>query len=184
MTIENERAYLNGVWDWAILDGCFGETRIKPTDIDGLVERNGHFLMLECKAPGVPVKQGQMIMLSRAVETGFFTVMTVWGHQNQPEKLQVIGSIGNITIEPCDMETFRKYVSTWFFYADTQKPGAIKTPLLTRKVAEMFESLQSEVAVNNRLLLQLLDQTKTVRPIKHKGNVTYLNGNLPLEDCT
>ncbi len=177
MTIENERAYLDGVWDWAILDGCFGETRIKPTDIDGLVERNGHFLLLECKSSGVPVKMGQAMMLNRAVETGFFTAMIVWGSQNKPEKLQIISPKAALLIDPCNLETLRSYVSAWFQKVNQQRPGSIAMPLLTKKVIDMFEALQSEVAINNRLLLQLLDQTKSVKPIK-RGNVVSINGSL------
>lgn len=177
MTIQNERAYLDGVWDWAILDGCFGDTKISPTDLDGWLERNGHFLILEAKSPGVIVKKGQEIMFKRAVETGFFTVMVVWGPQNKPEKLQVCGSLGDCLIDPCDLATFRRYVSEWFSMANSQKPGITKTPLLTRKVVAMFEELRSEVAVNNRLLLQLLDQTKAVKPIR-RGNVVSINGSL------
>lgn len=177
MTIENERAYLDGIWDWAILDGCFGDTKIKPTDIDGLVERNGHFLLLECKSSGVPVKMGQAMMLNRAIDTGFFTAMIVWGSQNQPEKLQILSSKDALLIDPCDLDAFRGYVSAWFQKVNQQRPGAFDRPLLTRKVLEMFEALQSEVAINNRLLLQLLDQTKSVKPIK-RGNVVSINGNL------
>ncbi len=177
MTIENERAFLDGIWDWAILDGCFGETRIKPTDIDGLVERNGHFLMLECKSPGVPVKQGQAMMLNRAVTTGFFTAMIVWGEQNKPEKLHIIGAMGNIEINPCDTALFRHYVSLWFDRVNQQKPGITPTPLLTRKVIEMFDGLQSQISTTNSLLLQLLNQTQSVKPMK-RGNVVSINGSL------
>lgn len=165
MTIENERAFLNGIWDWSILDGCFGETRIKPTDIDGLVERNGHFLILECKAPGTPVKQGQSIMLTRAVSTGYFTAMIVWGEQSRPEKLQIIGCMGDLLIDPCDLDTFRHYVRVWFSKADQQKPGAITTPLLTRKVIEMFNDINMNIVANNSLLLQIIDKNTIINSI-------------------
>ena len=29
MTIHNKEAFLQGLWDWAILDGCFGNTRTR-----------------------------------------------------------------------------------------------------------------------------------------------------------
>jgi hypothetical protein len=41
MTINKLDAYVAGLWDWVCLDGCFGDTKIRPTDIDGLVERRG-----------------------------------------------------------------------------------------------------------------------------------------------
>lgn len=182
MTIENERAFLDGIWDWAILDGCFGDTRIKPTDIDGMTERNGHFLMLECKAPGVPVKQGQAILIRRLVETGFFTVMIVWGQQNQPEKLRISGTMGDREIDPCNIELFRHYVALWFDQANQQKPGIITTPLLTRKVIQMFDDLHIQISTNNRLLLQLLAQTRSVKPVK-RGNVVSMSHDLPYGDA-
>lgn len=177
MTIKNERAFMDGIWDWAILDGCFGDTRITPTDIDGLVERNGHFLIFECKSPGVPVRQGQEIMLNRAVETGFFTAMIVWGEKNKPEKLKVIGRMGNAEVDPCDKDLFRDYVKQWFKYANQQKQGIVPSPLLTRKVIDMFNGILYQTNTTNSLLLQLLDQTKSVKPIK-RGNVVSINGSL------
>lgn len=86
MTINNAEAYLRGVWDWGILRGCFGETKIEPTDIDGCVERNGQFLVLETKAPTASVEQGQQITFDRMLSTGRFTVIIVWGETNKPER--------------------------------------------------------------------------------------------------
>ncbi len=40
MTIRSKEVFLQGLWDWAVLDGCFGNTRIRPTDVDGLIERH------------------------------------------------------------------------------------------------------------------------------------------------
>lgn len=71
-------------------DGCYNESlpcwddliaafprRIRPTDVDGLVEINGHALFLEQKGPGVPLPEGQrraLRSLSRreAISTVFF----------------------------------------------------------------------------------------------------------------
>lgn len=177
MTIENPQAYLDGVWDWAILNGCFGDTKIKPTDLDGMVERNGHFLVIECKSPGVPVKQGQAMTFNRLVATGMATVMIVWGEQNQPESLQILSPSKTEFIDPCDLDLFRSQVYGWFLYADQQKIGSTAMPLLTRDVLAMFESLQTQLDVHNRLLLQLLDQTKSVKPIR-RGSVIDMTGEL------
>ena len=53
MTINDPVKFCAGLWDWGILNGCFGDTLIKPTDIDGFVERNGKFLFFETKSPPI-----------------------------------------------------------------------------------------------------------------------------------
>lgn len=45
-------------WDW-MFDGIFPRN-IGPTDIDGMVEINGHFLFIEQKGEGVSLTTGQL----------------------------------------------------------------------------------------------------------------------------
>lgn len=40
MTIHGSDRFLAGAWDWTVLDGCFGNTQIRPTDVDGMIERD------------------------------------------------------------------------------------------------------------------------------------------------
>lgn len=117
MTINNLDAFVGGLWDWGILRGCFGLSRIQPTDVDGLVEYNGYFLLLEAKRPGVPLKQGQRIMFEALQRTGRFTVVIVWGMQNDPCKLLVMGSKGEKMIDPADLTAFRTVVAQWYMHA-------------------------------------------------------------------
>ena len=65
MTIKNLEAFVENLWDWGFLDECFPGTRIRVTDIDGLVERNGHFLLIEAKSPGKDIPTGQRILFDR-----------------------------------------------------------------------------------------------------------------------
>ena len=89
MTINDPDKFMAGIWDWKILDGCFGESRIKPTDIDGMVERNGNFLFLETKSPGASLPVGQEISFKHLVRRAGAVVMVVWGEQNNPQQLRV-----------------------------------------------------------------------------------------------
>lgn len=127
MTINNPDQYMAGVWDWAILDGCFGETRIKPTDIDGFVERNGCFLVLETKQPGARLPQGQEITFKRLVERAGAVVIVIWGERNTPNRLRVYSAMhpdGKDIID-ANGNLLRKYVSEWFKRADaTAAQGA------------------------------------------------------------
>lgn len=127
MTIENPVAYLNGIWDWKIFEGCFGITKIKPTDIDGLVERHGFFLVFEAKQLNVPVKAGQEIMFNALINTKKFTVFVLWGEQNKPEEMQIFYSsiaIANyigwgFDKKKATLEDVRRAVKLWFSYVDT-----------------------------------------------------------------
>ena len=118
MTINNLDEFVNNLWDWSILDGCFGNTRIHPTDVDGLVERNGKFLLIEAKSPGVEIKTGQMIMFNKLVHTGYFTVILVWGEINNPEKITLMTSKTIEVYENISLDKLREITSKWFIWAN------------------------------------------------------------------
>lgn len=122
MTINNPDLYMDGVWDWVIFDGCFGTTRIKPTDIDCLIERKGWFLMLEAKAPGAAVPEGQRLMHEAWVKRGF-SVIVVWGQKNKPERLQLFSPRhpfpDGLVYDPADVHKLVEIVAAWFKWADT-----------------------------------------------------------------
>ncbi len=119
MTINDPVKFCAGLWDWAILDGCFGETKIKPTDVDGLVERHGKFLVFETKSPGVSIPFGQTITFKSMVSTGVFTIIVVWGETNKPIKALLYTRHGETVYDPCDIDRFRNIVSQWFKYANS-----------------------------------------------------------------
>jgi len=83
MTIEDPAAFLASIWNWAPLNPCFPRS-VRPTDIDGWVELGGYFLVLEGKAPGVPLKEGQRLSFERMhrwnqTVPGLFTIIVIWG---------------------------------------------------------------------------------------------------------
>lgn len=56
MTLRHDCArrgcYKDRLPDWAMLAGCFDpEPHVRPLDVDGAVEQNGHCLFLENKGP-------------------------------------------------------------------------------------------------------------------------------------
>lgn len=122
MTIRNPKAFINGIWDWAVLDGCFGTTRISPTDVDGLVERNGCFLFLEAKPNGGKLPQGQgitLLQLSRQPRT----VGLVFYGDPQVQTISRITRFYNGTVleqtNP-SLEMLRKLVAKWYAWANKQ----------------------------------------------------------------
>jgi hypothetical protein len=112
---QNLPLSFDGTFDWTWTQGCFGETKIKPTDIDAIVERKGNFLVFETKTPGIEVPQGQMILLNNLVKTGYFTVMIIWGKMN-PEKFIVM--FRNWKKEYYGVEEAKNIVTKWFHWAN------------------------------------------------------------------
>ena len=120
MTIRNMNSFISSLWDWKILDGCFGNTKIAVSDIDGVVERNGYTLFLETKRPGVPIPLGQHIMFDRWRKTGFATVIVIFGEANNPQEMQIYWKDKIYPKRPADVDTLRQAVTSWFEYADAQ----------------------------------------------------------------
>lgn len=63
---EMRPAGFDGVFDWDFLIEAFAPTRIQPTDVDFIVERNGYFLVFETKhADNIEVPTGQTSATAR-----------------------------------------------------------------------------------------------------------------------
>uniref|UniRef100_A0A6H1ZA68 Putative single-stranded DNA-binding protein n=1 Tax=viral metagenome TaxID=1070528 RepID=A0A6H1ZA68_9ZZZZ len=120
MTIEDPETYCASLWNWECLNGCFGETSIKPTDIDGFIERKGRFLIIETKLPRADIPQGQEITFKALLDTGHFTIMIIWGKPNEPEKIKVLAGTATKTYDPADIEKLREITKKWFKWADSE----------------------------------------------------------------
>lgn len=142
MTIENPEAFAKGFWDWAILDGCFGDTKIKPTDIDGAIERRGWYLLIETKAPGVELKQGQLLFYKGLLDTGRFTILFVWGETNKPEKIWLWTRRSTIEYDKANISTFRGIVSKWFEFANTT---ATRPPVFAERTTAPVPKFRKQV---------------------------------------
>jgi len=118
--IRDPQKFMEGIWNWGILDGCFGKTKIKPTDLDGMVERNGRFLVIETKRPRVQVPDGQMRTFRELVATGVFTIIILWGHQDDPSEMMVMTPWGDKPKKATDLKGFRQQVAAWYAWADSQ----------------------------------------------------------------
>ena len=147
--INDQPKFVESLWNWDILKGCFGNG-IKPTDIDGLVERNGHFLLLEAKNPGKEVPVGQQILFDKLVaipsadSLATFTVFVVWGRRDAseaqsrhcpmcacfasqkhtPETMLVWGKWNRPA--PCTVEVFRDWARYWWFRAERWSAGSAR----------------------------------------------------------
>jgi hypothetical protein len=110
-------ASFDGVFNWEWTDGCFGETKIKPTDIDGIVERRGNFIVFETKDPGKEIPRGQQILLRELHKTGRFTIMIIYGKQN-PEYAEVYYPGCEHTATLTGEAECQDFVRSWYNWAD------------------------------------------------------------------
>ena len=105
-------------------DDCFGGN-IEMMDIDGVVERNGHFLLLEWKTNGGTLHQGQRILLSKFTEKGKkFLAVVVFGPVNPTSitELQIIPYVlGEAKpAETVTLEQLQAKVRKWYEWADSR----------------------------------------------------------------
>ena len=136
MPIRNMKNYTNSVWQWCeVLKGCFGNTTIEPSDIDGIVERNGYFLVIEAKGKNARMSRGQEIMLRRLAKIDKFTVVVVWGDKYKPERLLVMTKEGDKNYENINVSKLRHVVIEWWLEANQNgrvKENEIRLPDMRR----------------------------------------------------
>lgn len=106
--------FVDNLWDWGFLDGCFGNTRVKVTDIDGMIERRGYFLILETKLPDVEIPKGQSILFDALVSTKRFRVLIIWGERNNPLYFQ---DWKRFKKTKCTEKDIQRFVQGWFKWA-------------------------------------------------------------------
>ena len=120
MAIRNLEQFVNNIWNWDCLAGCFGSEKQKPTDVDGLIERRGNFLLLEAKSPGVELSQGQRILLDHLAKLPSFTIIVIWGRPGQPEKLRLIYQGEAYDYPKADLDLLRKITKRWYAMANRE----------------------------------------------------------------
>jgi len=113
MTIRNMDKFIDSITDWAILDGCFGTTRIRPSDIDGFVERKGVCLFLEGKGLDAPLTTGQAIAFSTLAKQGN-TVIVFWGRDRDIARMRVITKSDPGVVKSCSLKDLRSAVKSWY----------------------------------------------------------------------
>lgn len=135
--IRNLLTYFGEAADWSLFNDCF-TNGIRFTDIDGLVERNGYFLLGEVKQEGVEIQPGQKLCFERLQETHAFTVVTIWGTTADPKKLHVYFLDGtNKPIDPVDFESFHTFIADWYAYVE--KLDSFKNTIYTQEQVQGFK---------------------------------------------
>ena len=108
--------YAKKLWDWTPLNNCF-ERKIRLTDIDGLVEANNHFLLLEGKTTNIDLPRGQKIALERLAKLPEFTVIVFEGNPPDLETIISWKVLGKNKYNG-GFQDFRNFIKQWFIWAE------------------------------------------------------------------
>ena len=91
---------------------------ILPSNVDGILERNGKFLVLEWKRDEEELSTGQHILLKQLAATPGFTVILVYGHSansfTKIDRFFRLNKDGSITQSGSGVEEFKKKYKAWF----------------------------------------------------------------------
>lgn len=99
--------------------GCL-PGREAPTDVDQLIEKNGHFLFIEAKRPGQKIPRGQIITLNRLAALPSTHVLLVEG--NPPDTLTGYGWWKHDIpeVKPACVHHVRSLVRRWRDWAEAE----------------------------------------------------------------
>lgn len=112
-------AGFDGLFDWDFLKGAFGPV-IMPMDLDGVVERNGRFLVFETKEPGKTIPRGQEISLKALCATGIFTIFVLYGKTaNALTRMEEWHAMKETIHEPVTPEIVWARANQWFKYVSS-----------------------------------------------------------------
>ena len=116
------------LWDWEFLNDCFTNvdpsSKIRVSDIDGIVERNGQMLVIENKKPNEKMPYGQKLTLESFAAQGH-TVLVVYG--NSPEEItsyEIWRLSSRQRHDSATTEEVKRRVESWFAWANSIRIGA------------------------------------------------------------
>lgn len=106
--------FKEGIWDWTIFNDCFSPSNIRITDIDGLVERHGHFLLLEGKKEDIEIPLGQKILFNMLKKIPNWTVIIFWGIP--PKEIKGFEAFGEFSRPEatCTIWELKEFIKRWF----------------------------------------------------------------------
>jgi len=142
---QSQNCYIQSLPSWDFLDGVFPRGII-PTDIDGMVEVNGHLLFLEEKRAGAGPKTGQLSAF-RALSRlpGVKVAMTRPGQASEMQMLVLDGGVGSGWMD-VSRDDYVEFLRAWSTHADS-------TPATTAPFSELQEE-NNRLKRDNEMLLR------------------------------
>jgi len=113
--ILDPEAYAKTLWNYAFTNAYFPRG-IRATDIDFMVEINGHFLFGEFQKPNKQASKGQRLALERLAQKTFVTVFRVIGYP--PAAVGEWSATGEKRAGGTGTESFLTFLHEWAAVAD------------------------------------------------------------------
>jgi hypothetical protein len=110
--IRSMESLQDNMWDWSMLGGCF-TGRVRPGDVDGVVEGGGRFLVLEGKKAGAELGRGQFLTLQRMSLIPEFTVVVFWG-EPQLNHVTSMATMPSMRVIDAGVDDLRRFVARWW----------------------------------------------------------------------
>ena len=95
-----------------------------PSDLDGIVERNNHFLIMEWKRPGEKMNEGQKRLLQSLAKQSNFIVVVIIGNTDNETNIQEFWQLkenGKFFKAGIGFESFKEFYRLWYELADGYK---------------------------------------------------------------
>tara|TARA_R110002126_G_scaffold277833_2_gene423917 strand:+ start:248 stop:619 length:372 start_codon:yes stop_codon:yes gene_type:complete len=92
-----------------------------PSNIDGIAERKGQFLVMEWKRKGEAVSTGQRILLQSLASLHNFLVVIIEGNTDEElvvENFYLVQAQGQCILIGNGVQSFKEYYLQWYEYAD------------------------------------------------------------------
>ncbi len=120
--IRNLENFVDNLWPWDVFNDCFinsdgKHSGIAFSDLDGIVERKGDFIVVEGKGIGVSIPPGQRRMFWHLVNTGRFTIVILWGEPGIPTEYEVFTYSNGPTTsgkQKCNLEQIKQLIKNWY----------------------------------------------------------------------
>lgn len=151
---EQDGCYKSRLPDWGILDGCFPRG-IKPSDVDGIVEINGWFLMLEWKPLNGFLSTGQRLMFQNITANApKGQALIIFGDKDVPSEIELWQRGKRQFRQRCDLAFLSWFCQQWGIFADRKLPSSefIERRFGPRRSIELGQPSQLLLAGNTRRL--------------------------------
>ena len=123
--MKSLRSTLASVADYGDLIGLIpSNPKFSPSDIDGICERKGNFLVMEWKRPGEKVSEGQKRLLQALAANPKFMVVVIIGNTDNGTNIQEYwqyAADGKVFKAGTGFELFKSFYRLWYDYADGNK---------------------------------------------------------------
>lgn len=113
--------YIGLLPSWDDIIECLPRN-IRPTDIDGMVECNRHFLIIEEKSPNKALEHGQWVALKHQSEQPNTTVVVIRMAPESPAGMQALWFPQPNGFQDITREEFLGWITDWGTFACTHPP--------------------------------------------------------------